>query len=257
MDVWSRGDAYERFMGRWSRRVAPLFLDWLDLPGGLRWADVGCGSGALTTAILDRARPTAVLGVDPAEAQVREAARQVVDERVRFEPGDATSLPEGAFDVVVSGLVLNFVPDPVAAAAAMGRAAASGVVAAYVWDYVSGMQMLRRFWDVATELDPDVAALHEGHRFPITGPEVLAGYWRDAGLADVAVTGLTVPTVFSDFDDFWSPFLGGVGPGPAYVVSLGDPERERLRAHLSDALTPDEDGRIRLTARAWAVRGAS
>jgi trans-aconitate methyltransferase len=156
-DVFSQGDAYERFMGRWSRLVAPSFLDWLAVPDGLRWADVGCGSGALSAAVLDRCAPVELLGVDPSQAQVDEASRQVADPRASFEKGVAEDLPAGSSDVVVSGLVLNFVPDPVGAVSAMVRAAPGGVVAAYVWDYAAGMQLLRTFWDVAGALDQSAA----------------------------------------------------------------------------------------------------
>ncbi|MEO7351555.1 MAG: class I SAM-dependent methyltransferase [Marmoricola sp.] len=244
-------------MGRWSRLVAPRFLDWLNQPEGLRWADVGCGSGALTAAVVERCSPGSVLGVDPSAAQVEEAARRVVDPRVRFERGSADDLTSASFDVVVSGLVLNFVPDPVTAVASMARAAPGGVVAAYVWDYAEGMQLLRTFWDVAGSLDPVVADLNEGHRFSWSRPDALAEMWTSAGLRDVRSTPVTVPTVFEDFSDFWSPFLGGQGPAPGYVATLGDPAREELREALERVLAPEPDGRIRLTARAWAVRGTS
>ena len=256
-DNWARGDAYERFMGRWSRRVAPQFLDWLDVPKGLRWADVGCGSGALTAAVLERAVPVSVLGVDPSPSQVDEAATGVVDPRATFSRGTADDLLPGAFDVVVSGLVLNFVPDPGTAVSWMRLAAPGGVVAAYVWDYAAGMQMLRTFWDTATSLNPAVAALNEGHRFSFTTEEGLVELWISAGLSDVATTAITVPTVFEDFDDFWLPFLGGQGPAPGYVASLRDADREELRAALETALPIDAEGRIPLSARAWAVRGTS
>jgi SAM-dependent methyltransferase len=254
-DVWSQGDAYELFMGRWSRPVAPRFLDWLDAPTGLRWADVGCGSGALTATILRQSTPATVLAVDPSRAQVNEAARRIHDPRVSFGVGTAGNLPARSFDAVVSGLVLNFVPDPVAAVSAMRRAAPGGVVAAYVWDYAEGMQLLRTFWDVACSLDPAAADLHEGHR--LLGTDVLVEIWTDAGLGDVGATALTVPTVFENFDDFWTPFLGGQGPAPGYVTTLDQPSREDLRIALERELHPDADGRIRLTARAWAVRGTS
>jgi trans-aconitate methyltransferase len=256
-DVWAQGEAYERFMGRWSRLVAPLFLDWLDAPGGQRWADVGCGSGALTAAILQQSSPASVLALDPSDAQVDEAARRIQDPRVSFGVGTAGNLPARSFDAVVSGLVLNFVPDPVAAVSAMRRAAPGGAVAAYVWDYADGMRLLRIFWDVACSLDPAAADLHEGHRFQLASTEVLVRVWTDSGIGDVAVTSLTVPTVFEDFDDFWSPFLGGQGPAATYVASLDEPARENLRAALERELPEDADGRIRLTARAWAVRGTS
>jgi len=254
---WSQGGAYERFMGRWSRRVAPEFLAWLDQPAGRRWADVGCGSGALTAAILEHCAPVSVLAVDPSSAQVDEAARQIHDVRVSFGVGAAANLPARSFDVVVSALVLNFVPDPGDAVTSMTRAAPGGVVAAYVWDYAEGMQLLRTFWDVACALDPAAAALHEGHRFSFATPDALAEVWTGAGLTEVAATGITVPTVFQDFDDFWQPFLGGQGPAPGYVATLDDHAREQLRAALQSALEPEPDGSIHLTARAWAVRGTA
>ena len=254
-DVWAQGDAYERFMGRWSRQVAPPFLEWLDAPAGLRWADVGCGSGALTAAILEHCSPLSVLAVDPSAAQVDEAARRIRHPRVSFGVATAERLPARSFDVVVSGLVLNFVPDLGATVRAMSYAAAGGTVAGYVWDYAGGMQLLRTFWDVACSLDPAAADLHEGHRFMLATAEELADVWTQAGMGDVGSTAITVPTVFADFDDFWSPFLGGQGPAPAYVASLDVAARQRLRAALEEALVPELDGSIHLSARAWAVRG--
>lgn len=255
-EVWSQGDAYERFMGRWSRRVAPQFLAWLDLPAGLRWADVGCGSGALTSAILDLCAPASVLGVDPSPAQVAEAARRVTDQRASFARGTSEDLAAGGFDVVASGLVLSFVPESGPAVASMARAAPGGVIAAYVWDYAEGMQLLRTFWDVACALDPAAADLHEGHRFTFD-TEALVELWLHAGMKGVTTTALTAPTVFADFDDLWSPFLGGQGPAPGYVSSLEAPAREELRSALQETLSAEPDGSIRLSARAWAVRGTS
>jgi SAM-dependent methyltransferase len=253
-DVWSHGEAYERFMGRWSRLLAPQFLHWLRAPAGLRWADVGCGSGALSSAILDLCSPTRLTAIDPSQAQVAEAARQIHDPRVSFGVGTASNLPARSFDAVVSGLVLNFVPDPDAALSAMARAAPSGIVATYVWDYAEGMQMLQAFWDVACELDPDAADLNEGHRFSFAA-EDLADVFRQAGLEDVQTRAIVVPTVFEDFDDFWSPFLGGQGPAPGYVASLSEDAREGLRAALAARLPAAPDGTLALMARAWAVRG--
>ena len=258
-EQWTHGDAYERFMGRWSRLVAPEFLHWLDAGPQLRWADVGCGSGALTAAILEHASPRSILSVDPAAAQVEEAARRVRDPRVSFGVATSERLPVGSFDVVVSGLVLNFVPDLVSAVAAMARAATggqrAGLVAGYVWDYAEGMQLLRTFWDAAIARDPAAADLHEGHRFSLAGSAALVDLWDEVGLRTVRSTAITVPTVFEDFDDFWSPFLGGQGPAPGYVASLDETSREGLRDALRSALPTEPDGRIHLTARAWAVCG--
>jgi len=255
VDVWSQGGAYERFMGRWSRLLAPQFLHWLRAPAGLRWADVGCGSGALSAAILDHCSPAGLTALDPSEAQVEEAARLINDPRVTFGVGTADDLAAESFDAVVSGLVLNFVPDPDAAVSAMRRAAPGGIVAAYVWDYAEGMQLLRTFWDVACDLDPAATDLNEGHRFTFANAEALAELWTGAGLTDVRTTAVMVPTVFEDFDDFWEPFLGGQGPAPGYVASLTEPAREELRVALASRLPTQEDGTIALMARAWAVRG--
>ena len=257
MDTWNQGDAYERFMGRWSRRVAPLFLDWLSPQPGLRWADVGCGTGALSRAILAQASPAALLGLDPSPGFVATAAEGVHDPRVTFSVGDAGSLPAASMDVVVSGLVLNFVPDPGQALEQMAAAAPGGVVAAYVWDYAEGMQLLRRFWDAVVALDPEAARLDEGPRFPLAHPESLRRAWERAGLVDVAQQALVVDTVFDGFDDYWTPFLGGQGPAAGYVAALDPAARERLRERLAAELRPGPDGRISLSARAWAILGSA
>ncbi|MFW3170298.1 class I SAM-dependent methyltransferase [Geodermatophilus sp. CPCC 206100] len=257
---WSGAAAYEAYVGRWSRAVAPRFLDWLGVPTGLSWLDVGCGTGVLTEAVLATASPAAVVAVDPSPAFLAAAAQRVVDDRVTFREGTAQALPvaEGSVDVVVSGLVLNFVPDRPAALAEMRRAARpGGVVAAYVWDYAEGMQVMRHLWDAAVARDPAVAALDEGRRFVDGRPDRLRDLFTGAGLADVAVGEVVVPTVFRGFDDYWGPFLGGTGPAPAYVVSLAEADRTELREALRARLPADDDGTIRLTARAWTVQGRS
>ncbi len=257
-EVWSVGDAYEAYVGRWSRPVAQAFLRWLDVPAGRRWLDVGCGTGAVTAAALALADPAEVVGVDPSEGFVLDARAHVVDPRSSFHVGDARSLPlpDGRFDAVVSGLALNFVPDPVRAVAEFARvAASSGVVAAYVWDYAEGMAMLRYFWDAATAVDPAAAELDEGRRFALCRPEPLRDLWTRAGLDEVGVEAIEVPTVFTDFDDYWKPFLGGQGPAPGYATSLTEEHRRELRDLLRRRLPARPDGSIPLTARAWAVRG--
>lgn len=257
-EVWSGGDAYEAYVGRWSRGVAQTFLHWLDLPGGRHWLDVGCGTGALTSTILDLAEPTHVVGVDPSHGFVTGARARIGDTRSSLLIGDGRSLPfaDSGFDAVVSGLALNFVPGPESAAAEFARVARSGgVAAAYVWDYDEGMAMLRYFWDAAAALDPSAAELDEGRRFPICRPEPLRALWAKAGMDQVTVQAIEIPTVFADFDDYWGPFLGGQGPAPGYVKSLSDQERRALRDLLRTRLPFGPDGSISLTARAWAVRG--
>ena len=257
---WSSGSAYDSYIGRWSRLVAPVFLNWLAIPPGRRWLDAGCGTGALTEAILARCEPSSVVGVDPSESFVAHVRTAVIDARVTFDVGTAaeTGLRDGNVDVVVSALVLNFVPDLSAALAEARRVLSpGGLVAGYVWDYAEGMQLLRRFWDAAVVVDPTARAMDEGARFGHAAAEPLAAAFAAAGLSAVAVRPIDVPTVFVDFDDLWTPFLGGTGVGPAYVASLGEAARDALRERLRASLDPEPDGSIRLMARAWAVRGQS
>ena len=257
-DMWGVGDAYESYVGRWSRLVAAGFLAWLAVPAGRRWLDVGCGTGALSQTILNQCDPAEVTGIDTSDGFLGLARQQVQDNRAKFERADAALLPfpEATFDAVVSALALNFLPDRGSAMAEMRRVARpGGVVAAYVWDYAEGMQMMRRFWDAANAVDPAARELDEGHRFPLCQRGPLRQLFEASGLGSVEVTGIEVPTIFRDFDDLWTPFLGGQGPAPGYAVSLDADRREAIRNRLQDSLPAERDGSIRLTARAWAVRG--
>ncbi len=259
-EAWSSADPYEPFVGRWSRLVAADFVRWLDPPRGLRWLDVGCGTGALSGAVLQGSAPASLVGVDPSQAYVARAAQQLEDPRASFRVGDAGDLPlpDASVDRVVCGLVLNFVPDPAGAVGEMRRVLVpGGTAAAYVWDYAEGMQMLRLFWDAAIAEDPGAAALDEAARFPICRPGGLAGSFATAALSGVESLAIEVETQFRDFDDYWTPFLGGQGPGPGYCAQLTPDRRERLRRRLSETLPTGPDGSIRLTARAWAVRGTA
>jgi SAM-dependent methyltransferase len=259
-DLWTSGDAYEAYVGRWSRCVAQTFVPALRVPAGRSWLDVGCGTGALTATVLALADPAEVVGVDPSDGFLEAARARVADPRASFRAGDAQSLPlpDHGFDAVVSALALNFVPDPDRAVAEFARVARPGaVVAAYVWDYAEGMQLLRAFWDAATELDPAAAELDEGRRFPLCRPGPLGELFTAAGLTGVEVVPIEVPTVFADFEDLWRPFLGGQGPAPGYCATLTDGRRDALRERLRARLHPRDDGTIALTSRAWAVRGGA
>jgi SAM-dependent methyltransferase len=260
VDSWASGSAYEAYVGRWSRPVARQFVDWLAFPPGGRWLDVGCGTGALSQVILAVAGPSEVVGVDPSEAHVDHARHQIDDPRATFQVGDALALPGGdnRFDAVVSGLVLNFIPDAPAGVAEMVRVAAhGGVVAGYVWDYAGDMQLMRYFWDAAVALDPAAGEIDEGARFPLCRPAPLQGLFEDAGLSSVEVRPIDIATVFSDFDDYWTPFLSGQAPAPGYNMSLSEDRRGALRDRIRAALPVAADGSISLTARAWAVKGVN
>ena len=255
-DRWEDAAAYERYMGRWSRPLAREFVRWLEVPPGASWLEIGCGTGALTTAVGELGRPAAVVACDTAADYVRYCREHLRDPRLQFVASEAGALPSvsGGFGVVVSSLVLNFLPSPVEALGRMRAASApGGWVAACVWDYAEGMEFLRRFWDAAVALDPAAAPLDEGRRFPLCRPAALRSAFESAGLASVRVDALTVDTTFASFDDFWSPFLGGPGPAPTYVASLASPAREALADRLRRALGGETP--IRLKARAWASAG--
>ncbi len=250
-------DAYERYIGRWSRRVADLFVAWLEVPPGQRWLDVGCGTGALTQAILNRSAPASVIGVDPVEAFIARASAELTDPRAAFRLGSAadTGLPDGTADVVVAGLVLNFVPDVGAALAEWRRVLApGGVVGTYVWDYARGMGFIRQFWDAAIAVDPAAATLDQGAQQGITAAGQLEESVRAAGFVAVEGRSIAIPTVFADFDDLWLPFLGGTGGAPGYVSTLQDAHRDAIREQLRRSIAAEPDGSIHLEARAWAVR---
>jgi len=258
-DTWERGSPYERYVGRWSRKVAPEFLAWLGIPPRQRWLDVGCGTGALSAAIAERSAPASLDGVEPSEGFLK-SAKENLGSRAALHQGNAASIPlqDASVDVVVSGLVLNFVPDPRAALAEMSRVArGGGTIAAYVWDYAGKMQLMRFFWDAAVELDAGAAKMDEGLRFPLCRAEALSALFAGAGLRSVETAAIDVPTPFADFDDYWQPFLGGQGPAPAYAMSLDEAARTRLREAIRARLPARADGSIALIARAWAVRGVT
>ncbi len=257
-DRWASGDLYEPYVGRWSRFVAREFLSWLDAPAWLDWLDVGCGTGALTEAVAARCAPKRLVGIDPSPGFLDFARQRLSNPGAELWQADAQNLPFAAaeFDRIISGLVLNFVPDQPRAASEMARVVRSGgEVALYVWDYAGKMEMMRYFWDAAVALDLSARELDEGRRFPICRPVPLHDLFERVRPAQVETRAIDVPTVFRDFDDYWTPFLGGQAPAPGYCMSLGEDARVALRERLRASLPTRPDGSIPLVARAWAVRG--
>lgn len=252
--MFSASDGYERFMGRWSRELAPMLVEFAGTAPGDAVLDVGCGTGALSVAAA-AVSGVRVIGVDPSDDFVRFATSHVRTGRIRFEVGQASALsfPDGQFDRTLSLLVLNFVPEPGAAVREMIRVTRSGgVIAAAVWDYASGMQMLREFWHAAVELDPAAAPRDERH-MPLCGDGELAELLKLHRLTNVEQRELSIEMRFASFDDYWQPFLAGQGPAGAYTISLPDAARNTLEGNLRQRLS--SSGAFTLNARARAVRG--
>jgi ubiquinone/menaquinone biosynthesis C-methylase UbiE len=256
--MFSAGDAYERFMGRWSRTLALPFVRFAGLRSGDQVLDVGSGTGAVTAAVAAVSPSSRIVGIDPAAAFVAYAHARHAGDLIRFEVGDAQQLPfaDRSFTRALSLLNLNFIPDPAKAVREMSRVTRpGGTVTAAVWDYGQGMEMLRVFWDEAVALHREADAKDERH-MPLSADGELAALFRQQPFQEVASEAFTVETRFASFDDYWLPFLEKQGPAGAYVASLPAPDAEQLRRRLRRRLLGDgPDGPFVLRARAWAVRG--
>lgn len=259
--VANDGDGYELVMGRWSRRLADPFIEFTGIAGdGEDVLDVGCGTGHLAAALLERTPQAQVHGVDIAPAYVDYA--RVRCPGATFQAADACALPfpDGGFDRVLSLLVLHFVPRADAAIAEMRRVTRPrGVVAAAVWDVRGGFVANRMFFDTAAALDPQAAERRaRNYTRPLTRPGELGAAWRAAGLKDVAETVLSIRMEFACFADYWAPYEGRDGPGAAYVGGLGEEAKARLREAVHAAyLDGEPDGPRSYAALAWAVKGTA
>jgi ubiquinone/menaquinone biosynthesis C-methylase UbiE len=256
--MFSAGDAYERFMGRWSRKLALPFVQFARVQSGDSVLDVGSGTGAVTATVATISPSSRIVGIDPASAFVAFARAHHTGDLIRFEVGDAQQLQfaDRSFTRALSLLNLNFIPDPRKALQEMSRVTQpGGTVAAAVWDYAQGMEMLRVFWDEAVALNGEADARDERHmRLSANGE--LAALFREQPFQDVASEALTVETRFSSFDDYWLPFLEKQGPAGAYAASLPATDAEQLRLRLRRRLLGNgPDAPIVLRARAWSVRG--
>jgi SAM-dependent methyltransferase len=256
--MFAMSAGYERFMGRWSRLLAPAYIAFVGIKDGDRVLDVGTGTGALASALEATTTSSEITGIDPSEGFISYAKKHAKSDRVRFEVGDAQALryTDASFDQTMAQLVMNFVPDHHKAIGEMRRVTRpQGVVSACVWDYDAGMEMLRFFWDEVVALDPAAAPKDERH-MKLSREGQLSELWKKAGLVNVQERPIVIEQSFASFDDYWAPFLTGAGPGGAYVVSLTDERRRQLEARMRQRLLGNrEDGAFVLNARAWCVRG--
>ncbi|MGD9705376.1 MAG: class I SAM-dependent methyltransferase [Acidimicrobiia bacterium] len=243
-------EAYDRFMGRYSGRLAPLFADLAVVAAGQRVLDVGCGPGALTTELVRRLGSEAVAAVDPSERFVNAAQERHPAVHVRRAAAEHLPFEDRRFDATLAQLVVHFMADPVAGLREMARVTRrDGVVAACVWDHSGGTGPLSLFWEAARELEPDLedeaalAGAREGH---------LAELLRDAGLREIEQSALSISVEHPSFEDWWEPFTLGVGPAGAHVARLDVTRRVALRERCRSML-PEPP--FVLCATAWAARG--
>jgi SAM-dependent methyltransferase len=253
--MWNDPAGYERYVGHWSRAVAPRFLDWLALPAELRWLDIACGTGALTSAILAGCGPEQVVGLDASADYLASAQSSCANPRARFIPGDATALafPSASFDVAVSGLALNFIAFDPALAEQHRVVRPGGVIAAYVWDYAGEYEFARRFWNAALSIDPRASAYDPGRKSKICRQENLREALIAAGCTAVETCVFDHWGEFASREAYWRTFDSRQGSTFEYLSLLTDEERLRLRdAVLS---TMPSEGSVKLKVRALAVKG--
>jgi len=259
--MFADAEAYEKFMGRWSRLLAPGFVDFSHVPERGRMLDVGTGTGTLAFTIAERNVHAHVVGIDPSQEYIAYAAgRNPYGGRAGFEVGDAQRLrfPDAGFHGALSLLVFNFIPDPKKALYELRRVVKPlGIISAAVWDYGGGMRMLRTFWDAAIELDPQAERLDEKH-MPLCRAGELPALWRECGMEDIREQPIDIEMRFTSFADFWDPFLLGQGPAGSYARGLTGERLHALRNELKSRMPfSGENEPFVLTARAWAVRGSS
>ena len=256
--MFSASAGYERFMGRWSRLLAPPFVAFAGVKNGDRVLDVGTGTGSLAAAVEATMPASEIVGIDPSEEFIAYAQKNAKSARVRLEIGDAQALKfkDASFDHAMALLVMNFIPDHSKAVAEMRRVTRpQGIVSACVWDYDAGMQMLRFFWDEAIALDPAIEPKDERH-MKLSRQGQLRDLWNRAGLTNIKDESLVIDQGYSSFTDYWEPFTKGAGPVGAYVVSLTEDRRQQLEDRIRKRLLGDrQHGAFTLQAKAWCVRG--
>ena len=251
--AFADANAYERFMGRWSRAVAPHFLRWIEPPLRARWLDVGCGTGILTEALLDLCEPALVIGIDPASAQIEQASSGPVGARAKFQQADATNLPfeDAHFDIAASALVLNFISDPLRAIEEMRRVTVpGGMVAGYVWDFGRELSpsgpMRQAMRALRTEVPAIAGTAH-------SSLQALSSLFARAGLQAIKARTVDVTLAYLDFEDFWQAQTAGYGPTAEMTNAMSEEERRRLKRAVQTALPFGLNEKVEYAARANAI----
>jgi SAM-dependent methyltransferase len=253
--LFTDGEAYERLMGRWSRLVGEMFLDWLDVPKSLRWLDVGCGNGAFTEEIIARCAPAAVMAIDPSDEQLAFARTRPGANMAKFEMGDAQKLSfgDGKFDVAIMALVLAFLPDPAKAVAEMARVVRpGGWVATYMWDILNGGSPTTPIYTAIESLGSTVPVRPNPAASQL---EAMHGFWEMAGLEAIETRVIRIPVRHANFDDFWESNTVPVGPQGKVIAGMSPDAREQFRVRLREHLPASSDGQILYESFANAVRG--
>jgi ubiquinone/menaquinone biosynthesis C-methylase UbiE len=253
--IFIDGAAYERFMGRWSQAAGEAFIDWLALPNGSDWLDVGCGTGAFTSLIIGRCAPERICAIDPAEDQIDYAKTTAAAAKAAFRVGDAQALPyaNGEFDAATMALVISFVPDPLMAVAEMTRVVKpGGTVATYMWDMLGGGFIQRPLFEALAAMGVKVPSL-PGHMN--SRREALQSFFETAGLVDIDARPIEIEVSYPDFEDYWGSQTVLVNRAVQAIREMDEPKVQRLKAHLRSNLPTDRSGRIAYPARANAIKG--
>ena len=256
---FSDGEAYEKFMGRWSRAAGRQFLSWLDLSAGLRWLDVGCGTGVFAETIHEVCGAKEIVGVDPAEAQIAYAQSRNTGETISYEVADARSIPyeDNSFDVAAAALVINFIPDREKAVAEMQRVVKpGGMVSAYVWDFAGGSGIAQHLRVAIAQYKAETNQHgNDALNVESTRRESLEKLFGSAGIANIVSSQIEIDLQFRDFDDYWTSNTKFASPAGKFIKSLNDDELRRFQAILREKLTFGYDGVISYSSRVNAVKG--
>lgn len=255
---WSSGENYDNYMGRWSSLVAYQFVPWVNAEKDLDWLDLGCGTGQLSEAIFEIAKPNKVVGIDQSAGFLQLAQEKLKAFKFRCEHGNATQLaqPNSTFDVAVSGLCINFLSNSEKGIQEMYRVVKpGGKVGIYVWDYSGKMEFVRLFWDAVQEVDKGSKRFDEGKNASICRPHELESIFLRIGLESIDVAEINIDMRFSSFDNYWLPFFYGQGMLGKYLLSQSQNNQIRLKHSLESRIHKKDDGSFNLKARAWCIMG--